>query len=73
LIGNSPEQTAHPKIMKAKEDFHEYKTMEGFILEITDCISNGDVVKAISVLKDVVVEFTPHNKVVEWTYLERHH
>jgi len=71
LIGNSPEKTAHPKIMKAKEDFHEYKIMEGYISEISDCISNGDVVKAISVLKDVVVEFTPHTKVVEWTYLER--
>lgn len=72
LIGNSPEQTAHPKIMKAKEDFHEYKIMEGFLSEISDCISSGDVVKAISVLKDVVVEFTPHNKVVEWAYLERY-
>lgn len=72
LIGNSPDKTAHPKIMKALENFHEYKIIEGFLSEISDCISNGDVVKAISILKDVVVEFTPHTEVVEWTYLERH-
>jgi FlaA1/EpsC-like NDP-sugar epimerase len=72
LIGNSPDQTTHPKIMKAKENFHEYKIMEYFISEISDCVSKGDVIKSISVLKDVVVEFTPDTKVVEWTYLERH-
>lgn len=71
LIGSSPDKTSHPKIMKAKEDFYEFDVIKGLISEVSNCISNVDVVRAISVLKKAVLEFTPYSRVVDLVYLEK--
>lgn len=54
LIGDSPQNTQHPRIMMAHEGFADHKSMQTWLQELS---VNDDVAEAIKILKKFVPEF----------------
>lgn len=67
LIGNSPERTRHPRIMKAKEHLH--CTPTAFFQAIRDlesALGRGDAAEARDLLRELVPEFQSETPLVDW-------
>lgn len=54
LIGNSPQETEHPRIMMAHEDYADWKTIQSLLGEMSLC---RDPQRAVTILKQLVPEF----------------
>jgi FlaA1/EpsC-like NDP-sugar epimerase len=61
LIGENPEMTAHPRIMRAHEHHLEWAQLEPLIKEMSDSIANGDGARAIALIRQMVPEFRPES------------
>ncbi|HEY0594181.1 nucleoside-diphosphate sugar epimerase/dehydratase [Sphingopyxis sp.] len=60
LIGNNPEQTSHPRIMRAQENSWPWEELEQALDELDVAIRNtGDSVAAVHVVNRLVPEFAP--------------
>ena len=71
LVGNNPQKTQHPRIMKANEKFLPWRELEPLITELRVAAENGDVIKIRTILKLLVPEYKPNEKVVDWVYQEQ--
>ena len=71
LLGNNPQKTQHPRIMKANEKFLPWRELEPLITELRVAAENGDVIKIRTLLKLLVPEYEPNEKVVDWVYQEK--
>ncbi len=58
LIGNSPDKTTHPRIMKANESFIHINELQNYLERMSKCIANRQVVEALQLLQDIVPEAT---------------
>jgi FlaA1/EpsC-like NDP-sugar epimerase len=54
LIGDNPEPTAHPRIMKAREDFLPWPELERALDRLLTAAESGDVIAIKSVLQSCV-------------------
>jgi FlaA1/EpsC-like NDP-sugar epimerase len=54
LIGDNPEPTAHPRIMKAREDFLPWPELERALDRLLQAAESGDVIAIKSVLQSCV-------------------
>lgn len=70
LIGNSPEPTAHPRIMKAHEEFIPWAEFEVQINALEKALNVNDVSVIRLMLQQLVVDYIPSGDVVDWIYLE---
>jgi len=70
LIGDSPEKTLHPKIMRARENFLEIHEIEILITDINSSLEKGALTDAINILKSAIKGFNPHHEIVDWVYVE---
>lgn len=70
LIGDNPEPTAHPRIMKAREEFFPLPILEEKINELQIALNHNDIEKVISIMKNLVVGYTPNPEIVDWISLE---
>lgn len=70
LIGNSPEPTAHPRIMKAHEDYIPWGEFLVKINALEKALNVNDVNVIRSMLQQLVVDYIPSGDVVDWVYLE---
>ena len=62
LIGDNPEGTSHPRIMRANESSLDYNEIHQIISDIKTAVQNYDNLKAISLLKKAVPEYLVKNK-----------
>ena len=69
LIGNSPEITAHTRIMKAHEAFISWTKLEDDIRSLDDALNLNDVDTILHTLYKLVPDFTTNREVVDWSYL----
>ena len=71
LIGNNPEPTSHPRIMKALEVCISWAELEGRLrsLEIALAVNDIDVIR--SMMRELVPDYTPSDDIVDWVFLER--
>jgi FlaA1/EpsC-like NDP-sugar epimerase len=58
LIGNNPQPTTHPRIMKANETFLPYNKLEISLEQLTNAIDNFDNNKVIEILNKLVCDYT---------------
>jgi len=71
LIGNNPQATQHPRIMKANEKFLPWSELQPMITTLRIAAVNGDVMMVRSMLQLLVSEYQPDEKVVDWVYGEQ--
>jgi len=71
LIGNNPQATEHPRIMKANENFLPWSELQPMITTLKMAAENGDVMMIRSMLQLLVPEYQPDEKVVDWVYCEQ--
>jgi len=71
LIGNNPQATQHPRIMKANEKFLPWSELQPMITTLRIAAENGDVMMIRSMLQLLVPEYQPDQKVVDWVYKEQ--
>jgi hypothetical protein len=71
LIGDNPESTAHPRIMKAHEDFIPWTEFEARLnaLEIALNVNDAGVISLM--MRQMVAGYAPSHDIVDWVYLER--
>jgi FlaA1/EpsC-like NDP-sugar epimerase len=66
LIGDNPQPTAHPKIMKAHEEFLSWGDLQQELekLNVTLDASDGDLIRGM--LKKLVPGYQPNGDAVDW-------
>lgn len=70
LIGDNPEQTGHPRILKARDSFLEWPKLTLVLEQLSSDIAAKDVQAVRNILKMTVPEFRPESSIVDWIYLE---
>jgi len=71
LIGDNPLPTAHPRIMKAHEDFLPMHFLAPKLLALTQALNLNDVPQIRTLLKELVPGYQPDEGVVDWVHLAR--
>lgn len=70
LIGNTPKPTAHPRIMKAHEDFIPWAEFEAKLNALEMALNVNDVGVIRLMMQQLVVGYIPSDDIVDWVYLE---
>jgi FlaA1/EpsC-like NDP-sugar epimerase len=71
LIGDNPEPTSHPRIMKAHEKFITWDKLEPDLRTFEIALHNNDIFKIRSMLKNFVADYVPNDEIVDWVYLAK--
>lgn len=71
LIGDSPQSTQHPRIMKAQDSFIPWDKLEDDLNSLRVVLSHNNVKIIIELLKKLVAGYQPSDNVVDWVYTEQ--
>lgn len=71
LIGDNPDNTQHPRIMKAHEHYLPLVELEGKLREIETALSSNNVFAIRTLLQQLVIGYRPDGNVVDWVHMER--
>jgi FlaA1/EpsC-like NDP-sugar epimerase len=71
LIGDNPEPTSHPRIMKAHEDFLPWPALEEKLNALRIALDVNDVGVLRTMLQQLVSGYQPSGEIVDWVYLEQ--
>jgi FlaA1/EpsC-like NDP-sugar epimerase len=69
LIGDNPQPTQHPRIMKAHEDHLSWSQLEKKLNVLSAAINTNDVVAIRNILQETVNGYEPSSGVVDWVQL----
>lgn len=70
LIGDNPQPTSHPRIMKAHEDFVTWDVLESKLLMLNNAMEVNDIPLIRDLLKELVSGYCPDAELVDWIWLE---
>lgn len=71
LIGENPQPTLHPRIMKAHEEFISWPVLEEKLAALQMALNVNDVGIIRIMMKELVSGYTPSDEIVDWVYLEQ--
>jgi FlaA1/EpsC-like NDP-sugar epimerase len=71
LIGENPEPTAHPCIMKAHEAFLPWAELDAGLKTLEDALNANDASQIRQLLQALVTGYVPSGEIVDWLYLEK--
>ena len=71
LIGDNPQPTQHPRILKAQEKFIPWDQLQELLHSLNLALSVNDVAEIREFLQKAVTGYQPSDEVVDWVYLER--
>lgn len=71
LIGDNPQPTSHPRIMKAHEDFLPWPALQEKLQALELALNVNDVAVIRRMLEQLVSGYTPNGEIVDWIYLEQ--
>ena len=71
LIGDNPKQTAHPRIMKAHEEFIPWVELEAKLNSLEIALNINDVGLIRLMIEQLVPGYIPNDEIVDWVYLEQ--
>ena len=71
LIGNNPQATSHPRIMKAHEKFIPWVVLESKLNALEVALNLNDSAIIRSMLQQLVPEYSPNKSIVDWVYLQQ--
>ncbi|RJX30715.1 MAG: polysaccharide biosynthesis protein [Oxalobacter sp.] len=69
LIGDNPQPTSHPRIMKAHEDFLPWNALQEKLSALELALDVNDVGVIRLMLQQLVVGYTPNEEIVDWVHL----
>jgi FlaA1/EpsC-like NDP-sugar epimerase len=69
LIGDNPEPTSHPRIMKAKEDFLMWAVLERKLAALQSALDMNDVPAIRQMLEELVSGYCSDSEIVDWVHL----
>jgi len=70
LIGNNPQPTLHPLIMRAQEEFIPWAQFEEKLKLLELALNDNDVSTIKLMLIELVTGYMPTDEIVDWIYLE---
>jgi FlaA1/EpsC-like NDP-sugar epimerase len=71
LIGDNPERTPHPRIMKAHEDFLPWTELKVALDELDQALRVNDVPMIRQLLQQLVNGYQTNGRVVDWVHIEQ--
>jgi FlaA1/EpsC-like NDP-sugar epimerase len=71
LIGDNPQATSHPRIMKAHEDFISWPSIDRELKQLEPNLDSNDVNAARKMMGKLVSGYVPSEDIVDWVYLEQ--
>ena len=71
LIGDNPEHTLHPQIMRAQEDFIPWAEFECKLKSIELAINVNDIGVIRMMMQQLVAGYIPTDAIIDWVYLEQ--
>lgn len=71
LIGDNPESTLHPRIMKAREKSIPWHELEQSLSTLSMALSVSDVAVVVRILQDLIPEYTPDLGISDLIYVEQ--
>ena len=71
LIGNNPQITNHSKILKAQDPFIKWNNLKNQINLLDEVLLKRDIPKIIDLLTDLIPEYKPSSKIVDYTFTEQ--
>jgi FlaA1/EpsC-like NDP-sugar epimerase len=71
LIGDNPQPTSHPGIMRANEVFMPWDELEGKLHVLDMALNLNDVGVVRRMLETLVAGYKPSPDIVDWVYLEQ--
>ena len=69
LIGDNPQPTMHPRIMKAHEEYLAWSALKPALDALDQAMRDSDPLRARQQLQKLVTGFTPVSDLVDWVYL----
>jgi FlaA1/EpsC-like NDP-sugar epimerase len=71
LIGDNPTTTAHPRIMKAREDYIPLVELQNRLQDLERALDVSDLLAIRSMMTELVSGYTPNLEIVDWIFLEK--
>lgn len=71
LIGNNPQSTLHPRIMRAQEEFIPWVEFEHKLKSLEIALNVNDVGVIRLMLQQLVTGYLPSDAILDWVYLEQ--
>ena len=71
LMGDNVQLTEHPRIIKAHEEFIEWKYLESYLDALRLTIERNDIEGMQLILQKIVKGYRPHKEVMDWVDMER--
>jgi FlaA1/EpsC-like NDP-sugar epimerase len=71
LIGDNPSSTAHPRIMKAREDYIPFLELQNRLQDLEEALNASDLYAIRSMMTELVSGYTPNLEIVDWIFLEK--
>lgn len=69
LIGNNPQATNHPGIMKASEEFLRWIDLQPKLMQLQSDLSVNDVESVRALMEELVTGYVPHKTIVDLVFL----
>jgi len=70
LIGDNPQATSNPRIMKAHEEYLPWDQLQNSLMIIRELIESRDAPSLVSIMQSLVVQYQPRHDLVDWAYLK---
>lgn len=71
LVGDNPERTPHPRIMKAREEFIPWDEFEPKLKALEKALDENDTRAIRQMILNLVAGYSPSNDIVDWVFLEQ--
>lgn len=71
LIGDNPEPTDHPRILRAREDFLPWPALMAELDGLAGELDASDIAAASRRLQRLVAGYTPEPRIVDWMHAQR--
>ena len=71
LIAGQPTPTAHPRILRSNERFHDFTTLSEFMKNLSRLLEQGDAAAVRDELKRVVDEYAPNSPLADHVALAK--
>ena len=71
LLGDDPQPTLHPKILRAKDPFIPWHELESDIRMLKILLSRNNVEAILTIMQKLVEGYQPSGEVVDWVFSEQ--
>lgn len=71
LIGDNPETTSHPRIMRAQDDYIAWSILDKKLNTLCIALDVNDIDVIRAMLEQLVSGYKPNDRIVDWVYLEQ--